>query len=43
MIRGKVKTVPTDSPNMTSQVQEFFTRDISEPEAIRKSRGEKPI
>ena len=43
MIRAKVKAIPTDSPNMAPQVQEFFTRDISEPQTIPKSLGNKPI
>ena len=25
MVRSRVKATPTDTPNMTSQVQEFFT------------------
>ena len=37
MIHAKVKTAPTDTPNVTSQVQEFFARDSSESEVIRKS------
>ena len=37
MIHVGVEIVPTDSPNMTSQVQKFFTRHINEPETIREN------
>ena len=37
MIRARGEIVPTDSPNMTSQVQKLFTYHINEPVTIRKS------
>lgn len=37
---GKPADELTNPPNMTSQVQEFFIGDISEPEAVHRNRGD---